>query len=716
MKAIFADKIRGRMPAMAGLSAGLLAAASASGVNLYTSETDEPEPRAPQFVVSYGYPDLKEGSSAAQMAETLGFKDEDMGGLEDFFWQNDPYADWHWVISGSFLVNPEDASLHLKLTKSEKLTLQVDYYRWMEYDNGAGIYYPARDSFFVLSADALEEEINKLQVSLQLMPSDGLTLTLDYSLLTRDGESLSTRFGDDYQYLVTGIKSRGVVPALNEGKETVHRGELSLVKQDGVDRSGVRVHAQRREVDKSRTTERAASQPSRNRYSVQEETSKDDLFGFSAFTRKQLSESIYGSIGLAYNRLDGDVGGSRLFTTDPYDPQWTALQLDDRGFENLENSRRLKQTIVNANLVYEPEGNFRWMGGLRYEYLSSDVFSSYLDTFEVVDYGDLQRQTQQADMLLNNRKDSDAFSGFLEVRYKGIAKALLYSRVEADWQDGNLLESWNRQEISPNPSGAENLLDRLTSYERQGWYWEAGANYYPTSNLRISVEGYLKYQENGYGFEHLVVDYNGYGADNYPGWIESQEIRTQDVNARVHWRILPSLKSISRVDLQTSTTDSKARETTAIRGSERERVVFNQALTWTPHPRIFVNASYMLSDDLVETPAAGLEGTFEGIVVNLPNDYWQADLNLYCVLTKKIDLQLGYHYLEMTNHLDTSPKTVPYGTDIKQHQGSADVILHLSERLVTRLGYRYYEQTDPSAAGLRDYEVHVFSGSAQYKF
>ena len=212
------------------------------------------------------------------------------------------------------------------------------------------------------------------------------------------------------------------------------------------------------------------------------------------------------------------------------------------------------------------------------------------------------------------------------------------------------------------------------------------------------------------------MDDNGYGATGYPAWIENQEINISDLNARVHWRILPSLKSISRIDIQSTTIDSITRETGAIESSERERVVFNQALTWNPHPRVFINASYMLSDDLTETPAADLEGSFEGIVVNLPNDYWQADLNLYCVLTKKIDLQLGYHYLEMMNYIDTSPRTVPYGTDIQQHQGSAEFILHLSERLVTRLGYQYYEQTDPSAAGLRDYEVHVVSGSAQYKF
>ena len=276
MKHTFLTTMCARIPAWLGLSAGLLAAGSASAVSLYTSDVDpeELEPKKPEIVLSYGYPDLGDDSNAAQVAETLGIKDKDMGGLEHFFWQNDPYADWHWVISGKFLANPEDAALHIQLTKPEKVSLKVDYYRWLEYDYGAGIWYPPRDSFFVLSSDALEEKINKLKVSLQLTPSDLVKLKLNYSFLKREGASLSTRFGDDYQYLVTGIKSRGVVPTLNEGKETIQRGDISVVRQDGVSRTGIRMHAQRRESERERTSERAASQPSRNRYSVQEETTK----------------------------------------------------------------------------------------------------------------------------------------------------------------------------------------------------------------------------------------------------------------------------------------------------------------------------------------------------------------------------------------------------------------------------------------------------------
>ena len=70
----------------------------------------------------------------------------------------------------------------------------------------------------------------------------------------------------------------------------------------------------------------------------------------------------------------------------------------------------------------------------------------------------------------------------------------------------------------------------------------------------------------------------------------------------------------------------------------------------------------------------------------------------------------------MSNYLDTSPQTVPYGSDIEQHQSSLDFIFHISEATVARLGYHYYEQTYAPAEESRDYTVHLLKASLQRKF
>jgi hypothetical protein len=70
----------------------------------------------------------------------------------------------------------------------------------------------------------------------------------------------------------------------------------------------------------------------------------------------------------------------------------------------------------------------------------------------------------------------------------------------------------------------------------------------------------------------------------------------------------------------------------------------------------------------------------------------------------------------MSNYLDTSPKTVPYGSDIEQEHASLNFIFHFSESTVARLGFAYYEQTDMSANGNQDYSVHLIKTSLQRKF
>jgi hypothetical protein len=437
----------------------------------------------------------------------------------------------------------------------------------------------------------------------------------------------------------------------------------------------------------------------------------------SAYTRKALTDSISGSVGVAVTQLDGDITGSRIFGANPeaaYDIDFVNTQLDDRGFLNLEGTRELRQYLVNANLVYEPEGNWRWMGGLRMEHLSTESFNSYIDTVDQINWSVPARQDQEALMTARNDKTAVDYSAFIEGRYKGFEKAHVYSRVESSLQTGDLDEDWTRGMIVPNPEISTSLMDRVTDFERMRHFWETGVNYHPFNSLRISLEGYLKYKENEYDYTRLFLPEEDY--TRYPSYIEEQEFYIEDINARVHWRILPGLRSVTRVDFQNTTIESKDRVNPEIQNAERERVVFNQSLTWTPHPRVFVNAAYNLVDDLTENVASTLEGHFSGIVVDLPNDYWQADLNLFVVLTKRIDLQLGYHYLEAMNFVDNTPRTVAYGSDIEQTHGSVAFHFKVSENMAAKIGYHYYEQLDFAAAGMRDFEVQVVNSSLQFRF
>lgn len=686
-------------------------------VELYTSDTGEPEPRRPEIVVTYGETSIEDGGSEALLLEQERREEGGTGGLERLYWENSPDNDWRVYLDSFALLAPDEFGVNLEIHNGWDVFFDLGFYHWNEYEYGSGIWYPPTGFFPVLSADALEKELNKLDLNLRFSPRETIWIELGYSFFNRDGESLSTRFGDDFAYRIGGTPSRGIVPALWDGQETVHTLDAKLVRIDWMDRAGIRFRYQRRTVDRTHVVERAARQPSSNRVVTQKEDSKDDLFAFSGFNRKELGETLYGSLGFAYTRLDGDLTGSRIFGTAPdaaYDIDFAAFQLQDRGFLDLENTRRLSQWIFNANLVYTPSETVKWMTGLRLEHLSTKAFSSYIDTYTRVDWTVRERQQEEALMSARSEKSALDLSAFLEARYSGIAHTLFYSRLEVANQDGDLEEDWSRQEYNPDVRSITELLDRATDFNRTLAYWEVGMHYFPVSRLRISLEGYLKHRENSYdwgGLEQPETDFT-----EYPGWLAKQVFLTRDVNGRLSWRIHDSLKSITRVDYQITTIDNQDELHDRIEASERTRLLFNQSLTWTPTPRLFLSGTYTLVEDLTESVAAGLQGVFSGIIVDLPNDYWQVSGNLYYVVSQLLDIQLTYQYLEMSNYLNTAPTTVPYGSDLVQHHGSARLIFHINDRTRARLGYDYYEYDEPSAGGNRDYEAHLVSGSFQLVF
>lgn len=694
----------------------VISVSGALGATVNTVETEEPEPRKNELSVTYGYPDFSSESNEAVAFDVLGFEDASLGGVEEFYWTNSEDDTWRVYMDGKWLLRPEDFALNVEITDGWEYFFNLDYRRWREYDYQAGPWYPAQDLFYELAPASLIDEINRLELSFKYVPEE-VELKLTYRFYNKEGNHVSTRLGDNYVYLRDRSPSRGIVPTLIAGEETIHTVDASVKKSEGIQRSGARVHYQRRSVEQERITRRAVESKTGQRYTNQSEDSKDDLFTVSAFTRNEWSEHMVGSLGAAFTHLDGDLSGSRIFGASPdaaYDIDFAALQLNDRGYLDLDNSRSIEQWLFNANAVFTPENNFRWMAGIRLEHLSTRAFSSYLDTEDTINWSAGERQDQEALMTSLGRKEAFDISAFIESRYRGWENSQLYSRFDWAFQEGDLEETWNRDLEEPESEPLVTLLDRVTDFERSRASWKTGINYYPTPGLKLKLEGYLKYRNNDYDW--MTIQLEPRDDSLYPGHIMRQTIFTRDINGRAHWRITSDLKSVTRIDVQENIIDSTPQYSTKITSSERQRIVMNQSFTWTPHSRVFFTASGQVVEDLTQTGAADLEGSFENVVVNLPNDYWQADFLTYLVLTKLIDTQVQYSYIETDQFIDNSPDTVAFGTDLTQHHAQIQFILHLTDWMTGRIGYQYFEAKEPSSANYRDLKLHLVTSGLQWHF
>ena len=179
------------------LATGGLFAGDGYGIDLYTSDTETPEPNTSELTISYAKPYFNDTDNPAAVAESLGLQDQYSFGVERLYWENDPDSEWRLFLDSKFLFYLDDYRINFQAVKPDEKILTIDFQAWEELDYGAGIYYPDRDSFYLLDPDMLRESIKRFKISYQAMPSYENRWKISYSLFERSGDSLSTRFGDD---------------------------------------------------------------------------------------------------------------------------------------------------------------------------------------------------------------------------------------------------------------------------------------------------------------------------------------------------------------------------------------------------------------------------------------------------------------------------------------------------------------------------------------
>jgi outer membrane protein assembly factor BamA len=139
-------------------------------------------------------------------------------------------------------------------------------------------------------------------------------------------------------------------------------------------------------------------------------------------------------------------------------------------------------------------------------------------------------------------------------------------------------------------------------------------------------------------------------------------------------------------------------------------VAFNAS--WSPWSRLYVQAGVNYVNSGLETPAQD----YTAAVLKAQNNYWSANLNSGLVLDDKTDLNLAYTYYRADNYTDNTPVGVPYGSGAEEHGISTTLTRRINKNLRASLRYGYYNYSDESAGGHRDYEAHVVFTSLQYRF
>jgi hypothetical protein len=299
----------------------------------------------------------------------------------------------------------------------------------------------------------------------------------------------------------------------------------------------------------------------------------------------------------------------------------------------------------------------------------------------------------------------------LELRYTGFTNWVLYARGYWVQGRGDLKET--------ETVVASNIVDLLrdTDFDRSTQKYAVGANWYPLPRLSLAAQYYHKIRTEDY--DHTQDNTPNRSGNRYPAFLVAQDFETDDANIRVTWRPLNTLTLVTRYDFQLSTVDMQGDGLSSVESARITSHIFSESVSWTPIPRLVLQASVNYALDETDTPADEVvttNGVPLNVVLDTQNDYWNASATVGFVLDDKTDLQAQYSYYRADNYVDNSAFSQPFGVDAEEHGITAALIRRLSDRVRWTLKYGFFSNRDRTSGGRNDYDAHLVMTSMQVRF
>jgi hypothetical protein len=372
---------------------------------------------------------------------------------------------------------------------------------------------------------------------------------------------------------------------------------------------------------------------------------------------------------------------------------------------DLAGGANMKQYVANLNLMVTPLDNLTIVPSLRVEKQDLDGIAQFTGL----------NVTNAAFPVVTEELFNTANRGFLEVtesleaRYTGIRNWSFYARGLWSQADGNQTE-----QETETITGVVDLF-RDTDWHAFDQKYVAGANWYPLNRLNIGGQYYHKI--HSYDYDHISDSTPNAppSGNRYPAFLTDQDFTTDDMNVRATWRPFGSLTLITRYDFQLSTVDTKGDFLNNNQSAEITSHIIGETVSWTPLPRLYLQAGANYSLDSTDTPAANALGT-TNLVLNAANDYWNASCLVGYALNDKTDVQAQYFYYHVNNYVDNSIYGQPYGAGAEEHGITATINREISKAVRVSLKYGFFRNRDRTYRGNNDYDAHLVHASLQYRF
>ena len=658
------------------------------------------------FDVSVGGNIIK--GDKAQFMERHQVPKDVYGGVSDFHYEQDVGAKGLLEVDGRGIFDNNDYSLTLGYKNPDFGYARAGYREFRTWYDGTGGYLPISDLVFDLYDDELFVDRSELFFQGGLTLPNAPIFRFGYSRQTRNGRKDSTTWGDTGIGLPDG-QTRGIVPSFYDIDEERHILSLDGEHTIADTRFGVGLRYEHSDQDDSRNMRRRPDEAA-DRYLTQRELVESDLFNVRAFQQTWFTETMLFTSGYSFTTLDTDIGGSRIYGADYdalYDPLFARRQQRDEGFFGLTGGSKLDQHVLNLNLMFVPFDNLTIVPSIRAEKQEQRGIAD----FEETNVGAPPALPAIIEAIENTRERSfvDVSEG-LEARYAGITNWVLYARGEWLQGEGDLRE---REMVLEDGEPPVIGIARDTDSTRFTQKYVAGANWYTLANLNFAGQYYHKSRKNEY--DHIRDDAVNDSNNRYPAYILDQDFTTDDINFRVSYRPMQSLSLVTRYDFQISTIDSRMDLLDEVESAKMHSHIFGESLTWTPLPRLLLQAAVNYVIDRAETPFSTATG--EGDLVHKSDqDYIDGSATIGYALTEKTDLLAQYFIYYADNFADNSAVSVPYLVSAEEHGITGTLIHRFNAAMQWTLKYGWFTLSDETYGGRNDYEAHMIFSSYRFRF
>ncbi len=616
------------------------------------------------------------------------------GGIEQFELRDTLSPDSTLVSSGHLLC--DDYQLQLDIQKDDLGFIHSGWQQYRKYFDGTGGYYPLFSPPVSSLGNDLHLDIGRAWIDVGLTLPDWPKMTFGYEYQYRKGNEANLEWGGVQQ---NGV-ARDIAPASNSLDERTH-----IIKFDLEDEViGIRIEDNFRAEFYSLQTQSTNYNydPDVAAFFTDQQNQGYRHFQAANTLRadRQFTDWFYGSAGYLYSKLSADAS----FNVDTTDIATTFIPEDRWQSQQITLSR--ESHVVDLNGLVKPWDGLTLSGGAQAEWTRQNGFGTA--SLDQIFVGPPNFFLAVPD-LMQSDFDTSLVEENVALRFTQIPFTSLFA--EGRFQQERI------GEFQENTNGLPNyLLD--TEFTSQMYDLRAGFTTSPWTWASFSAH-YRRYDdESRYNNvqNQQPIGFPSAGLGNYPGFILSRDLATDEAEAKLALRPARWLKTT--LSWQFLTTDYRTWTDLisfslpgdispggGLLAGKTSSHVFSLNATFTPHPRLYLSTTFSWQDsktvtaDNGSTAVAPYEGNTSTVLAT----------GTY-VLSQDTDLFLAGSYSYSDYAQNNFAGGLPLGLQYQQQTAQAGVSQRIGKYISGKLQYSFFHYNEPSSGGFNNYTAHAIFG------